>query len=63
VRDFSDIIAQGGPMVEPLKSQEYFNRAFVEMGAPTWPNGFDLDPINLYIELRDAGALTPVAAE
>jgi len=63
VRDFSDIIAQGGPMVEPLKSQDYFNRAFVEMGAPTWPNGFDLDPINLYMELRDAGALTAVAAE
>ena len=63
VRDFSDIIAQGGPMVEPLKSQDYFNRAFVEMGAPTWPNGFDIDPINLYMELRDAGALTAVAAE
>jgi hypothetical protein len=63
VRDFSDVIEQGGPMVEPLKSQEYFNRVFVEMGAPTWPNGFDFDPINLYMELRDAGALTPVAAE
>ncbi len=50
-------------MVEPLKAQEYFNRAFVEMGAPTWPNGFDIDPINLYMELREAGALTAVAAE
>jgi hypothetical protein len=63
VRDFSDILAEGGPMVEPLKAQEYFNRAFVEMGAPTWPNGFDIDPINLYIELREAGALTIAAAE
>jgi hypothetical protein len=63
VRDLSDIIAEGGPMVEPLKAPEYFARAFVEMGAPTWPNGFDLDPINLYMELRDAGALTRVAAE
>jgi hypothetical protein len=63
IRDFSDIFAEGGPMVEPLKSPEYFARAFVEMGAPTWPNGFDLDPINLYMELRDAGALTRVAAE
>jgi hypothetical protein len=25
--------------------------------VPTWPNGFDLDPINLYMELRDVGAL------
>ena len=63
VRDFSDILAEGGPMVEPLKAPEYFARAFVEMGAPTWPNGFDVDPINLYMELRDAEALTRVAAE
>ena len=63
VRDLSDVIAKGGPMVEPLKSPEYFARAFVEMGAPTWPNGFDLDPINLYMELRDAGALSRQAAE
>jgi Protein of unknown function (DUF2442) len=63
IRDFSDILSEGGPMVEALKAPEYFARAFVEMGAPTWPNGFDLDPINLYMELRDAGALTRVAAE
>lgn len=63
VRDFSDILALGGPMVEPLKAPDYFARAFVEMGAPTWPNGFDVDPINLYMQLRDAGALTRVAAE
>lgn len=63
VRDFSDILAKGGPMVEPLKEPAYFARAFVEMGVPTWPNGFDLDPINLYMELRNAGALTKVAAE
>ena len=50
-------------MVRPLKDPAYFARVFVEMGAPTWPNGFDLDPINLYMELRDAGALTRVAAE
>jgi hypothetical protein len=63
VRDCSDILAAGGPMVEPLKSQDFFARAFVEMGVPTWPNGFDLDPINLYMQLRDAGALTRTAAE
>jgi hypothetical protein len=50
-------------MVEPLKAPGYFARAFVEMGAPTWPNGFDLAPINLYMQLRDAGALTRAAAE
>ena len=63
VRDLSDIIAAGGPMVEPLREQDYFKRVFIEMGAPTWPNSFDLDPIQLYMELRDAKALVPTAAE
>src|SRR3954471_16279248 len=63
IRDLSDLIAGGGPMVEPLQAPDYFARAFVEMGAPTWPNGFDLDPVNLYMQLRDAGALTRAAAE
>ena len=63
VRDFTDIFTEGGPMVEPLKEPDYFARAFVEMGAPTWPNGFDLDPINLYMQLRDTGALSWAAAE
>jgi Protein of unknown function (DUF2442) len=63
VRDLSDLIAEGGPMLEPLRSPDYFARAFVEMGAPTWPNGFDLDPINLYMQMRDSGALTRAAAE
>jgi hypothetical protein len=56
IRDLSDVIASGGPMVEPLRTPEYFARCFVEMGAPTWPNGFDLDPINLYMQRRCRGA-------
>lgn len=63
VRDLSDVIARDGEMVRPLKDPTFFARAFVEMGAPTWPNGFDLDPINLYMEMRKAGELTRVAAE
>jgi hypothetical protein len=63
IRDLSDVVASGGSMVEPLRTPEYFARCFVEMGAPTWPNGFDLDPINLYMEMRAAGALAPAAAE
>jgi hypothetical protein len=63
VRDLSGIIAKGGPMVEPLKDPAYFARVFVEMGAPTWPNGFDLDPIALHDRMSKAGELTRVAAE
>ncbi len=57
VYDLSGMIAEGGEMVTPLASPDYFARVFVEAGVPTWPNGFDLDPINLYMELRDAGVL------
>jgi len=63
VRDLSALIARGGEMVQPLKALDYFARVFVEMGAPTWPNGFDLDPINLYMEMRKAGELSQVAAK
>jgi uncharacterized protein DUF2442 len=62
VRDLSDLVKQGGPMVEPLGAPDFFARVFVEMGAPTWPNGFDLDPINLYMNMRKSGDLLHVAA-
>ena len=42
--DFSEIVGQGGPMVEPLRDPAYFVRVFLEDGAPTWPNGFDMCP-------------------
>ena len=57
VFDASQIVSASGEMVEPLGSADYFSRVSVENGAPTWPNGFDLDPINLYMELRAAGEL------
>lgn len=55
--DLSPFVAQGGEMVLPLRDPEYFARAFVEMGAPTWPNGLDLDSINLYMDMEAAGLL------
>lgn len=62
IRDYSDLISEDGPMVLPLRDPEFFARAFIESGAPTWPNGFDVDPINLYMELRDAKLLSHAAA-
>ncbi len=58
--DFSSTAARSGEMVRPLKDPAFFSRVFVELGALTWPNGFDLDPINLYMLMRNAGT---VAAE
>ncbi len=62
VRDFSEFVSRGGPMVEPLKDTEYFKKAFISFGVPTWPNGFDVDAINLQLELRAAGKLSGAAA-
>ena len=62
VRDLSDVVSNDGPMVKPLQDQKYFARVFIESGVPTWPNGFDLDAINLYMELRDANLLKPESA-
>ncbi len=42
---FSHLFEKDGPMVQPLKDPVFFARVFIEEGAPTWPNGFDLDPI------------------
>ncbi|KIZ37299.1 MULTISPECIES: DUF2442 domain-containing protein [Rhodopseudomonas] len=63
VHDFARDIAEPGPMLEPLRDQAYFARVFLEFGAPTWPNGFDIAPEWLRREMQRAGELTRVAAE
>lgn len=64
VRDFSDMIAEGGEMVEPLKDETLFQRVFVHRTVAAWPNGFEIDATNLHMEMQSAGSLsTPVAAE
>ncbi len=61
--DFADLLKRSGSMVQPLKDPGFFARAFVEMGAVTWPNGYDVDPIKLYDDMLAAGALSRKAAE
>jgi hypothetical protein len=58
VYDCAPIVDSPGSMVQPLKDPKYFARVFVEMGAPTWPNGFDLAPWAIQKELADAGKIT-----
>jgi hypothetical protein len=33
-----------GEVFEPLKDPKYFAKVFLDHGAPSWPNGADLDP-------------------
>lgn len=56
-RDFSALMRQSGPMLEPLKDPLYFARVFLDYGAPTWPNGYDMAPDALYADMKTAGEL------
>ncbi|MFN0190906.1 MAG: DUF2442 domain-containing protein [Aestuariivirga sp.] len=58
IRDYADMIAEGGPMVEPLRDQQFFSKVFLSMGIPTWPNGYDVDAVALHMELERAGLLS-----
>ena len=62
VQDVS-FAARDGEMVRPLKDPAFFARGFVELGALTWPNGYDLDPIALHDRMAAAGELSREAAE
>jgi hypothetical protein len=57
VFDFSDITKSKGEMAFPLHDEAFFARVVLEMGAPTWPNGYDVDPSNIRMKLETAGAL------
>ena len=63
VHDFKEMVDESGPMVEPLKNLDFFNRVYISMGVLAWPNGYDIDAIQLQREMRSAGELTATAAE
>ena len=59
--DYSRIKDKPGLMAAPLHDEAYVARAFLEMGAPTWPNGWDVSPEALYADLKSAGVLKQIA--
>lgn len=60
--DYGRIRDRSGAMAAPLHEEAYIARAFLELGAPTWPNGWDVSPEALYEELSAAGALKAAGA-
>lgn len=62
VHDLAPILAKGGSMVSALNDPAMFERVYISFGVPTWPNGFDLDAINLHRQLREQGLLKRPAA-
>lgn len=63
IRDFADIVTEGGVMLEPLRDAAYFKRVFLEYGVLTWPNGYDVDAIALHDEMAAIGALKSASAD
>lgn len=54
VADCSTILTAAPPGIyAPLRKPEYFRQVRLELGAPAWPNGTDLDPAWLYDNLSD----------
>lgn len=60
--DCSGLVREPGPLIERLRDPAFFACAFLEFGAPTWPNGFDMSPEWLRREMQDAGELSASAA-
>jgi hypothetical protein len=56
-RDFADELAKGGPMAQPLLDPNFFAQAFLDYGAPTWPNGYDMAPWALHKDMAEEGLL------
>jgi len=52
VVDMSALVAsQQAGIFAALKDEKLFNQVSVELGALTWPNGADLDPLWVYEEI------------
>lgn len=62
IADLSEIARSTGSMARPLADEAFFAQVFLEMGTPTWPNGYDADPTNIRMKLEAAGELRPVTA-
>ena len=46
VRDYC--AARHGPLLDPLRSEDYVRRLIIDAGALGWPNGLELSPDRLY---------------
>lgn len=57
VHDFAAMTNESGSLLVRLRNLEYFERVFLDFGALTWPNGFDIAPEWLQREMQAAKEL------
>ncbi|MEW5967412.1 MAG: DUF2442 domain-containing protein [Pseudomonadota bacterium] len=54
IADFSGVLtAKDCGIFEALKDKACFEQARLDLGAVTWPNGADFDPIWMYEQIRE----------
>lgn len=46
------LLQRQGPLLEPLRGEDYFRRFFIDAGALCWPNGLELSPTRLHETCR-----------
>jgi hypothetical protein len=51
-RDFLAELSSSGPMAQPLLDAAFFAQVFLDYGAPTWPNGYDMAPWALHDDMK-----------
>jgi hypothetical protein len=57
VHDCASLVEAGKGLAGALADPAYFGRVFLDLGAPTWPNSFDMDAEWLRREMIAAGEL------
>jgi Protein of unknown function (DUF2442) len=57
VYDCAGLLSHDNSQISDLKDPSFFARVTVNAGAPTWPNGFRLQPWTIQDEMSAAGAL------
>ena len=56
--DCAELVRGRGELVGALRDRDYFGRASLENGVPTWPNFFDISPEWLQAEMLKQGVLS-----
>lgn len=54
---FDRLATDERPVALPFREPGFFEQVFLDFGALTWPNGYDLSPVALYDDMTAAGAL------